>query len=221
MALSDAYSTAASYREALTKRDSGKDEDVDADLLAISRFLERKLHTFFNKDDAAVVRYFMPLQRAVRDGWAEAENPWRYLRGNQYLHVDPIASTVGLQIIVDTDRDNNYADETALATADYILYPRNALAGPEPKPYTEIIRSDNSVWLPGAEVKITAIWGWPAVPMVIQRVCNQLCGILRFESPRARAISEIDGAMAASREAQSIIENLQRAYMKNPGWGIV
>lgn len=220
MAINDAYSTPQSYRDAMTKRDSGQDEDILADLLATSRYIEKCLHTFFTKDDAAVDRYYTPKHTTMKDGWAEAENPWMYLRGEQYLHVDPIASTVDLEITVDTDRDFDYSDETPLASNQYILLPRNALTGPEPAPYTEIMKTDLSVWTPGAEVKVHAIFGWPEVPKVIERLTNQLCGILRFESPRARAITEVDGVMEASKDAQNIIYEFKRAYKKQLGFGI-
>lgn len=220
MAIDDAYSTPQLYREVMTKRDSGRDEGITDDLIATSRYIERCLHTFFTKDDEPVARYYTPSHTTMRDGWAEAENPWMYLKGEQYLHTDPIASIVDLEIVVDTDRDFDYNDETPLASNSYILLPRNALTGPEPKPYTEIMKTDLSVWTPGAEVKVTAIFGWPAVPKAIQSLCNQLCGILRFESPRARSITEIDSTMEASADAQKILYEFKRAYKKQLGFGI-
>lgn len=220
MAIDDAYSTPQAYRDALTKRDAGKNEDIEADLLATSRYLERCLHTFFTKDDEPVARYYTPKHTTMKDGWAEAENPWMYLKGEQYLHTDPIASLVDLEVVVDTDRDFDYNDETPLASNSYILLPRNALTGPEPAPYTDIMKTDLSVWTPGAEVKVTAVFGWPQVPKVIERLTIQLCGILRFESPRARAITEIDSTMEASRDAQAIIHEFKRAYRKQLGFGI-
>lgn len=52
MAISDAYATAATYRDITGKTDTSEDAEILTDLKAVSRFLEGRLHRFFNKDAA-------------------------------------------------------------------------------------------------------------------------------------------------------------------------
>lgn len=225
MSLTDAYGTPALYRALIHKSDPGQDEEVRGDLLAVSRYLEYKLHTFFNKDDALTFRYFdAPLRIVDRPwtqsgiGFAESENPYRYMQGGPYVSVDPIASLTGLQIFTDDNRDNTYV--TQLATTDYLLLPRNALVGPEPRPYDTIARTNNSNWVPGANLKINAIWGWPSVPKAIERACIHITAILRIESPRAtNSIDQMDNVVGTSKECNDIIHNLLKPYRKQPSFG--
>lgn len=226
MGITDAYATPQMYRALLHSSDPGQDEDIQGDLLAITRYLERYLHVFFNKDDDLVTRYYTPTNR-VRSpnpwysaggsgiGFAETENPWLHVRGEPILNIDPIADTTGMSIVVDTDRDGSYVGESPLSASDYILLPRNALVGPEPGPYTSISRPVGFTWVPGCEVKITAIWGWPAVPKAIERATVHLTGILRIETPRATSrISEMDGTIAASKACQDILQSLAKTAYK-------
>lgn len=225
MSLSDSYATPQLYRALIHKSDPGQDEEVHGDLLAVSRYLEYKLHTFFNKDDELTLRYFdAPIKVAPNAwsasgvGYAEMENPFRYMQSGPYISVDPIADITGMEIFVDDNRDGSYSTE--LITSDYILLPRNALVGPEPRPYDTLVRSNGSNWVPGANLKINAIWGWPAVPKAIERACIHITAILRIESPRATSsVDVMDRAVGASKECQDIIHNLLKPYKKQPGFG--
>jgi len=217
MPLSDAYATPQLYRAVIHKLDERVDDDIQGDLLAVSRYMEHRLHTFFNKDDTLKTRYFTPAFKIVGGssngaGWAESENPWMHLRGYPYLQIDPIADVTGLVITVDTDRDGDFADETALVSADYVLLPRNALVGPEPLPYTYIQQRNDFHWQPYSEVKIDAIWGWPAVPKAVERACCHLTALLRIETPRATTITQMEQSIGASKECQAILDNLMSAY---------
>lgn len=222
MTLSDPYATPGQYRLSVRKTDNGKDEDILEDLIAVSRHIESCLHTFFNRDDELVIRYFDVPYTINRNPWynhgvgyAESENPWLYMRGEDTVEVDPIADITGLEIFVDTNRDETYSQQ--LVISDYILLPRNALVGPEPKPYYILRKSTNTNWVPGANLKINAIWGWPQVPKPIERAVIQLTGILRIETPRATArITDLDGTIKASKECQEIIHSLMKPYNKQP-----
>lgn len=223
MTLSDSYGTPALYRNLIHKSDPGHDEDIRGDLAAMSRYLEYKLKDFFNKDDELTVRYFDAPSKTMPNAWssgsyAEAENPYRYLRGEPYIYIDSIASITGLVIAVDDNRDLSYS--TILASNQYLLHPRNALVGPEPRPYQYLARPTGSNWVPGANLKITAIWGWPAVPQPIIRACIHLTAILRIESPRAtNSIDQMDNAVGASKECQDILHNMLKPYKRQVGFG--
>jgi len=218
MALSDPYATPQQYRLSIHKTDQDEEEELLRDLIGVSRVMEKELHTFFNKDDQLVFRYYDAPYTAGANPWmgtsyAEAENPWRHLRGEPYLYPDPIADATGIEIWVDSNRDETYS--TQLTPTDYLLLPRNALVGPEPLPYKYIARRDNNNWVPGANFKIKAIWGWPAVPVAIERACIHITAILRIESPRATAtIDQMGSAIGASKECQDILGKLMKPYKR-------
>src|SRR3989304_3297059 len=125
MAVSDAYATVAQYKTVFEKTVATEDAEILDDLKAVSRYLDRKLNRFFTVDAASVARTYMPRGAGVpsRSDWAESENPWKYGGLIRVLHVDDIANaTIGIKI--DEDRDGSFADEVALAVADYELLPR-------------------------------------------------------------------------------------------------
>lgn len=225
MAIDDAYATVAAYKAGpQTRRMSGTDDpDIGEDLQAISRYMDRKLHqpSGFNKDVAAVVRYYRtmgsPRMGGIPENWAETENPWRYVKGQNTLYVDNIADPTGMIVRIDQNRSGVY--DTTVTPAQYQLWPRNAAVGPEPKPYNALFLPPYStfslLWTPYCDVEITAIWGWPSVPKAIERACIQLTGILRMDSPRAtRLVTAVDNVMDTSYEAQNIIKELMMAYTK-------
>ena len=217
MAVTDAYATAANYRGVVDKSDTGDDVEILADLKAVSRLLDRKLNRFFTQE-AAVTRTYMPKpQGPQRAGWAEAENP--YVAGGltRVLYIDDLETLTTIKI--DEDRDGSFADETALAAADFELTPRNAPAGSDPEPYTAIELTEwgaKNAFPPGARVEVIGTWGWPAVPAAVARATIHLTGILRLESPRAtRRIQEnMDSAFETSKAANDIISELIRNYRR-------
>jgi|SRR5690554_699755 len=96
---------------------------------------------------------------------------------------------------------------------DYELWPYNADKGPEPRPYMKIISPTG--FCRGQRVKVTAKFGWPAVPAAIKSATIQLTAILRLESPRAtRRIEELGSTIEASPDAQSIIRQLMDGYKR-------
>ena len=58
MPVSDPYADPPTYRAVVTKSDSGSDAEVLQDLVAISRYLDRRLGRFFSKDAAPVARMY-------------------------------------------------------------------------------------------------------------------------------------------------------------------
>jgi len=195
MAIDSAYETAANYRTAIGKTDTGDDAAILIDLTAISRYLEGRLGRFFNADAADVIRIYLPPVNA------------------NTLRVDDL-SAAPTTIKLDTSGDNTYA--TTLAATDYELLPLNAAKGPEPRPFT-VIRftpwGDYSSFLTDQRVQVTAKFGWPAVPVPVKRATIPLTAILRLETPRAtNRIAEPGDALNASPEAQSIIRQLTDSF---------
>lgn len=206
MAITDAYATAAEYRSRVQKSDSGDDTAILADLKAASRFIESRTGLFFNKDASVVTRVVEP----------DSAGP--------SLAVPPIASTEGIEILVDLYRTGSFAGLTPLTTDQYQLRPLNAAVGPEPGPYTEIFIpswSSAYLWSPTAPVQVTAIWGWPTVPDGIKRVCIELAAIIRLESPRATSrVDTFGNLLNTSARARDIIDDLMLAYSPTAGIGI-
>ena len=150
MEVTDAYASTTTYRDLISKTDTAEDAEIDGDLKAVSRYLDRRLGRFFTKDASAVAR--------------------TYMRGPQtdprILWVDDIAASP-TSIKIDDDNDGSFADETALAAADFELWPLNAGKGAEPQPWTMIYlpkSGSKGNWPAGHRVEVTAQWGWPAIP---------------------------------------------------------
>lgn len=202
------------YRRVAGNLDGGKDEQIAADLEAISRYLEKRLGRFFTKDAAAVARTFpVPSRRGrMAEGWAEAENPWRASGATRVLRIDDLVSVTSIEI--DGTRDGTFT--TDLVAADYELLPRNATKGPESWPYTSIELTTSGsqwAWTGGANVRITGVWGWPAVPEPIVRGCIELTRILRLESPRAtNSFSDFGVVASTNSQARTLIDELVAHY---------
>lgn len=217
MAIADAYATSAQYKAIISMTSGDHDSEIDAQCLAVSRYLDRSLGRFFTRDDSVVQRIYYP--SGYYAGNPEAENPWLGVRGARDLETDDIASTTGLVIKIDTNRDGVFTDEAALATTDYELWPLNADKGPEPQPWNRIhlpAWSGKLAWPAGCPVQITAIFGWPAVPQAIVQATCQLVGIYRLESPRATSSMSagFDTVLGTSKQAQDIVDRLQTVYSR-------
>lgn len=204
MAIGDAYANNTKYKAVIGKSTGDNDTEIDAQLLAISRVMERDCFggRYFTKDAAVTVRRYYP------------RFPYQ-----RRLAVEDIATTTGLIVKIDDNRDGT-AETTLTLTTDYEVHPLNAATGPEPSPYTQLYippRSARYSWI--ELIEVTAVHGWPAVPEAIAQAACQLVGILRLDSPRAtNRISEgMDAVIGTSREARDIVDRLMEAYAK-PAW---
>jgi len=201
LAVTDAYATAATYRGLISKTDTGEDAEILTDLTAISRYMDRRLGRFFTTDASAVAREYQAVQ---------------YSNQPKSLFIDDMVTLTSIK--VDTDDDGSFADESAWASTDYELQPRNAADGPEAGPYTEIFIppwSSKDLW-GQHRVQVTATFGWPAVPSAIEQACVQLTGILRLETPRATRTVNVgaETVLETSRQAQEIVTALMQMYAK-------
>lgn len=205
MAITDAYATAAEYRDRIQKGTSAQDANILLDLKAVSRYIESITGRFFNKDASALARVVNPVANGkLLDLGAD------------------IASLTGLSVVVDQNAVGSFSGLTALDAAAYQVYPLNAALGPEPKPYTQLYIPSWStayLWSTSAPIQVTAIWGWPAVPEAIKRACIDLTGILRLETPRASRTMNVsmNEVVSTSRIAQDIVGELVRTYSLTGG----
>lgn len=198
MAVTDAYTDAATYRGRIDKSDTGEDVEILADLTSISRLIDKELGRHFTKDAGDVARDFVPTVTG------------------ELLYIDDL-SAAPTTVLVDENDDGT--PETSYAVTDYQLQPLNATTGSESRPYTRIVIpswSTRAWWTEGRLVRITGRWGWPAVPEPIKSATIELTAILRLETPRAQAtISELGQLTQASFQARSIVERLSQQY-KHP-----
>jgi hypothetical protein len=191
MEIGSPYATAIEYAEAHGKDDTSDLDVVEVDLKAISRFMEKRLGRFFNKDAAAVTRVFDPPASS----------------SELLLNCDLVSVT---SIKIDTDGDGVFTD--ALAATDYVLLPRNAADGPEPEPYRRVHLTAGT-FTPGQAVEISGVWGWPAVPEPIKRACVHLTAMLRLEGGRGETtVSDIGQIVSANPRAIGLVDDLARHY---------
>lgn len=214
-AVTDAYATKADYKSVTSKTTTADDALIDEALIAVSRYIDRKTGRFFTKDAAVVARdYYGPHHGPV---YPEAENPWKFAKGGRLLHIADLAAAP--EIIQTDDNGDGTLETTPWAASDYQLMPLNADKGAEARPWTTLFVPEWSTkmgWPAGRLIRITAVWGWPAVPKAVKHATIQLAGILLLESPRAtsRIAEGFDGAIETSREGQRIVRELLTHYGK-------
>lgn len=216
MAITDAYATAAEYRTGISpnKTDTSADAEILLDITAVTRYLERKLRRFFGKDAAAVARDFYA--RSGGPIYPEAENPYKFA-GKRSRTLDLDTDLVSITSVV-VDDNGDGTPETVFTATDYQLLPLNADKGPEPSPYNALYIPEWSTqlgWPTGRMVRITGVWGWPAVPASIKRGTIQLTAILRLESPRATStVNDAGSVIEMSKEGRGIVRELMRSYAR-------
>jgi hypothetical protein len=80
------------------------------------------------------------------------------------VEIDDLMTTTDLVVAVDSDGDETYGT----TVTDYSLTPRNAAADGEP--WTGLtFGSDVTVPTGNSAVRVTALWGWSAVPPAIEQ----------------------------------------------------
>lgn len=98
-----------------------------------------------------------------------------------FSDTDPFAGDLVSLTSLKTDDGGDGTFETTWTAADYELLPKNASAGPEPRPFTSI-EAIGSYTFPIAyermasryRVEITGTWGWPSVPEGIKAAARLL-----------------------------------------------
>lgn len=183
MALADAYANVAEYRFRTGDQTAGDDATLNAQLLSASRLIERELGRNFNQTVAATARYF------------DSD-------GSDVLWVDDLVSVAADGIDLDTANDWTWTGEQlSSGVAGVVLEPYNAAEMGEP--YTRIrlvshSASLRSFWPTGLRsVRVTGVWGWPAVPGMVKELVIHTVHDLR--------LAHLGGAMA---QLPALDENL-------------
>lgn len=159
MALTNAYATMASLKAELNigQADTSYDVKLEMALNAASRQIDRHCGRFFYQNTSLVQREFY------------ADSPLDCM-------VDDISTTTGLVVKVDTGDDGTYATTLTINT-HFILLPRNADHETPVMPFTQIRIVDTGLtafplWSSGRpSCRVTAKWGFPAVPDDVDKAC--------------------------------------------------
>lgn len=153
MAIGDSYLSLAAFKARLGIATGDRDVSLQAALDAASRVIDGFCGRSFGRSATATVRYYPTTRRNPRFS--------EYAYGSA-LHVEDLVSVSELAIDV-----GGRTWATILDPTDYALYSTwdEAIGGP----YDLIGMVSPIGWPYGPDaVKITAIWGWPAVPAAIE-----------------------------------------------------
>ncbi|MGE0229980.1 MAG: hypothetical protein AB7I38_17045 [Dehalococcoidia bacterium] len=215
MALLDAYATAAEYRAMVGDGSTGSDSTLDAQLLGMSRLLERSLQVAVGQWNAHTGTY-------VFDGSGKAELSLRDRDGRAYFlrSIDPDL------LEVDADLDGTY--EYTLDTGDAWVrgLPENAAALSEPFRAIELRPLSGALLtafpaLPGC-VRITGAWAWAAVPRAVKDLVIHRTHEVR-EALKAGATMQLpsfEGALPMQPKTAWLWHEAERLYGRRlPGIG--
>ena len=165
MAITNGYTTLASVKAALRITDSVDDALIESSINSASRLIDGYCsRAFYNAGTA--VRYFAP-------------------QTDLYCDVDDIA---GSAITLATDPQADGTFSTTWAVSDYQLEPLNGILDGQSWAYTRIRAAMNYLFPVTndlALVKVTGVWGWPAVPAAVETACiiQSQRIFKRFDSP--------------------------------------
>lgn len=203
----ESYATVADYRSAIFKGgvsvtngepDDDVDDVIERDLLAVSRYLDRRLGRIFSRDTEPVRRRFY----FGYSCWVPTDD----------MSEEPELVAIGLPRGAPLDEVDGVDAEA------YRPYPSTATTDElEPRPFEGLhFVSPRGYRTP---VDIVVRWGWPAVPVGIERATIQLTAIWRLETPRATSrVNELDQVVGTSELANRIVKDLVDTYRRVPAF---
>lgn len=222
MGLSDAYLSPQEYRIRVDKEDEADDLFLESQLSAASRLIENACGQVFNKTDVVETRYYdgEGLFNKPNAAWY-SENETLLISAStstKWVLKDPIASTSGLIVQVDDNADYSH-ELTLVLNTDFWIKPYNAALLPEAMPYTmlELIPNNAqlSTWPTTRRcVKITALFGWPAVPSAIKEATALVTRQIRDlqQAGVTLTLQNMDAAIRISPRAANIIKDIVQTY---------
>lgn len=194
------YVTRAVLKEQLSIEadDTSRDAKADRALKAASRAIDRATGRRFYLDDTAKTRTYRLAGRIVCE------------RDGDVLLVDDIGDTADM--VVETGSGSSFT-----ALTDYETTPDNALA--DGYAITGLLRTGRGWGTPADRVRVTAKFGWPAVPDDIAEACLIQAARLfkRMDSPEGVMGSSEWGVVRLSRRDPDVW-NLIEPYIL-PGFG--
>lgn len=157
MAVVNGYATLAALKAELGVGDSVDDTQLESALAAASRQIDGYCSRRFWQDATVVSRYFHPTSARL----ARLD--------------DDVSTATGLVVATDDDGDGTW-ETTWTRDVDYVLEPLNAEHETPVRPWRVVraiyTRSTFPILVDGRPgLKVTAKWGWPAVPDDVSRAC--------------------------------------------------
>lgn len=196
MAITNGYATLAETKSALRITDSVDDSLLEMAIESASRLI-----------DGYAGRQFFSSGTATR----------YYTADDDFVcEIDDISSS---NITLVTAMDADAVFDTTWTTTDYQLEPLNAVLDGQTWPYTRIRAVGDYLWpISGGEalVKLTAVFGWPAVPIAIkQATIIQASRIFkRLDSPLGVAGFGDLGVMRVSSSLDPDVAQLVAPYRR-------
>lgn len=209
MTITNGYLTAAELKTATSGgiTGTGSDADIERAIEAASRAIEKFCRRRFWQDTQVVDRYYTATPAS-----AHRRN---FVGAFGEVIVDDISTTTGLVVATDPGDDGTY-EVTWTRDTDFRLWPINAAA--DGVPWTVIERMQRGSYaFPYHEyrVKVTAKFGWAAVPTDVKQACLILSQryFARRTSPFGVAGSNDQGVVRISREDVDVM-NLLRPFRR-------
>lgn len=197
MAISQGYATLAQVKAALRITDSVDDSLLEMAIESASRAIDQyTARNFYNAGTA--VRYYAP---------SDSLN----------VEIDDMISLSSLQTMSDDDQ----VYDTTWASDDYQLEPLNGIVDGIAQPYNHIRAIGDYTFLTlggEATIKVTAVWGWSAVPIqVTQATVIQASRIFkRLDSPLGIISGELGSMRVGSRldpDVAQLVDSLRKIRM--------
>jgi hypothetical protein len=197
LAITNGYATLVQVKAALRISDNVDDTLLEMAIESASRMI-----------DGHAGRYFYSSGTATRIYAADDA---------LICQIDDLAGT-SITLVTDPDADGTWAD--TWTPIDYQLEPVNGVVDGLTTPYTRI-RATEDYNFPTASgealVKVTGVFGWPAVPIAITQACIiQSSRIFkRLDSPLGVAGFGDMGAVRVSRYLDPDVQQLVAPYVKH------
>jgi hypothetical protein len=173
------YATLAELKSMRNITDNSHDDLLQSRLTRASRAIDDRTGRRFYADGTATARTYRVQGRTT------------YSDDGELLLVDDISTTTGLIVEVGDGT-------TFTAVTDYLTEPENAIARYRA---IEALRRDVGYWCTNRYVRVTAKWGWPAVPDPIVEATLLLANrrFERIQSPEGVAGWADQGPIRVSR----------------------
>lgn len=200
MALGDPYTTKEDLK-VYTEIPSGNtrlDSIAESVVQSASDEVEKFCNRQFNKDTVASPRRYRPLTRSV-------------------VYVDDFWTTEGLIVAIDTRGDRTFT--TVVPASDYEVHPLDGVVDGQPGwPFWKIKLYQG--WAPFicgyASVRVTAKWGWNAVPDSVKQATILLANeTFALKGAPLGVAGSSDYGVLRVRENEMVAKKLRR-YVRDP-----
>lgn len=185
------YATLAQLKSMMTVTDTDRDSVLADKLAAASRSIDTTTGRRFYLDAVATARVINPSRKVVRD------------EDGSHLLVADIGDLDGL--IVEVGRTGAWSAVTSSVEAE----PTDAID--ELKPVTSLLLGGSWPSGAGRRVRVTARWGWPAIPQGVHEATLILAARLfkRKDSPEGILGSSEWGVIRLSRTDPDVYEQIK------------